>query len=251
MISIFEGRIGGGKTYLAVARILAHLAKGGAVYTNVELKVEGVAAYLRKNHSLELDPSAIHVLTEEDTWDFHRHLRSGTSLNTLVVIDEAHLWFNARDHAITANTKRELMTFLSQSRKLNVDVVFIVQAADNLDVQFRRLAAEIWRMKDLQRFRVPLLGIGYPWPHTLAFRLDAGSGQVMQKKLLLRSPDIFNAYNTNALLRPVTFAGEVEEVRRLKACEKKRPTLLAWEPSQETIIWSACAALCLLRVAYG
>lgn len=254
MIGIYEGKIGGGKTYLAVCRMLAHLAKGGTVFTNVELKLDGVKRYLAKHHGVELEPDAIRILDESESWDFHKYLRAGSELNTLCVIDEAHLWFNARDHAVTAATKRELITFLSQSRKLKVDVILIVQAAENLDAQFRRLAQEIWRMKDLQRFRVPLLGIGYPWPHTLAFRLDNGNFQVMEKKLLRRSQDIFEAYNTNALLRPVEFAGEVQSVRKLKKIEGKPNPLqkvLAWQPSQGLLAASGFSAVVMLRVAYG
>lgn len=254
MIAIYEGKIGGGKTYLAVCRILAHLAKGGTVFTNVELKLEGVKRYLANHHGLQLDPDAVRILDERESWDFHKYLKAGSDLNTLCVIDEAHLWFNARDHAVTAATKRELITFLSQSRKLKVDVILIVQAAENLDAQFRRLAQEIWRMKDLQRFRVPLVGIRYPWPHTLAFRLDNGNFQIMEKKLLRRSQDIFDSYNTNALLRPVEFAGEVQSVRKLKKLEAVPSAwqrVLAWQPSQGVLAGLGAFAVIVLRVAYG
>lgn len=254
MIAIYEGKIGGGKTYLAVCRILAHLARGGTVFTNVELKPEGCAAYLRKYHGVELEDDAIRILDEAESWDFHKYLRAGRELNTLCVIDEAHLWFNARDHSVTAATKRELITFLSQSRKLKVDVIFIVQSAENLDAQFRRLAQEIWRMKDLQRFRVPLVNIAYPWPHTLAFRLDNGNFQIMEKKLLKRNEDIFNAYNTNALLRPVEFAGEVQGIRQLRKIERKPGPFakaLAWQPSQRLLAVGAFLAVILIRIAHG
>jgi zona occludens toxin (predicted ATPase) len=258
MIAIYEGKIGGGKTFLAVCRILAHLAKGGTVFTNVELRLEGVASWLKHHHGLEFDSDSVRFLNEDESWDFHKYLKAGSDLNTLCVIDEAHLWFNARDHAVTAATKRELITFLSQSRKLKVDVIFIVQAAENLDAQFRRLAQEIWRMKDLQRFRVPLLGIAYPWPHTMAFRLDNGNMQVMEKKLLRRTQDIFEAYNTNALLRPVEFAGEVQGRRELKRVAQDKPALLSWlksvqiwQPSSRTLAICCFVSVILVRVAHG
>jgi hypothetical protein len=258
MIAIYEGKIGGGKTYLAVCRILAHLAKGGTVFTNVELRLEGVAAWMRQVHGLELEPEAVRFLDESESWDFHKYLKAGREINTLCVIDEAHLWFNARDHAVTAATKRELITFLSQSRKLKVDVIFIVQAAENLDAQFRRLAQEIWRMKDLQRFRIPLLNIAYPWPHTLAFRLDNGNFQVMEKKLLRREQMIYDSYNTNALLRPVEFAGEVQGVRQLKRVDQDKPGPLAWlrawskwEPGQPLLASSLFVTVILWRLLYG
>jgi zona occludens toxin (predicted ATPase) len=254
MIAIYEGKIGGGKTFLAVSRILAHLAKGGTVFTNVELHIDGCARYLAKHYGVELQPEAVRILDEAESWDFHKHLKAGSDLNTLCVIDEAHLWFNARDHAVTAATKRQLITFLSQSRKLKVDVVFIVQSADNLDAQFRRLAQEIWRMKDLQRFKIPLLGIGYPWPHTLAFRLDNGNMQVMEKKLLKRNQDIFDAYNTNALLRPVEFAGEVQTSREMKRVEKSDNAwsrVRRWEPSKGALAWLTFVLVVFLRVVHG
>lgn len=258
MIAIYEGKIGGGKTYLAVCRILAHLAKGGTVFTNVELRLEGVAAWMRQVHGLELDPEAVRFLDESESWDFHKYLKAGREINTLCVIDEAHLWFNARDHAVTAATKRELITFLSQSRKLKVDVIFIVQAAENLDAQFRRLAQEIWRMKDLQRFRIPLVNIAYPWPHTLAFRLDNGNFQVMEKKLLRRDQMIYDSYNTNALLRPVEFAGEVQGVRQLKRVDQDKSGALSWlrswskwEPGQPVLASSLFVTVILWRLLYG
>ena len=223
MISILEGRIGGGKTLLSVCMILAHLAKGGTVITNVDLNLSGCAAYLLKHKGLKMDPAAITILDEEQVSNFHKYLLSGSrDLPVLVVIDEAHLWFNAKDSAVTAATKRALLTFLSQSRKLSVDLIFIVQAAENLESQFRRLAQEIWRMRDLTKIVVPVLGLKWPWPDTLAFRIDAASGMVMQRKLIRRTQDIFNCYNTNALLRPVEFAGQVSTVFQLEKIQKKR-----------------------------
>lgn len=239
MIAIYEGKIGGGKTYLAVCRILAHLAKGGTVFTNIELHMESCVDYCAKHYNVSIDPDAVEFFDETSTGDFHKFLRAGASSDcpVLCVVDEAHLWFNAKDHALTATMRRQLLVFLSQSRKLHVDCVFIVQAADNLDAQFRRLAQEVWRMKDLSRFRVPLLNIGYPWPHTIAFRTDTGTKQLMEKKLLLRSPEIFACYNTNALLRPVEFAGEVQGRRRLERVEAKpRRAYFSWLDPR-TLIW--------------
>ncbi len=116
-------------------------------------------------------------------------------------------------------------------------------------------------MKDLQRFRVPLLGIGYPWPHTVAFRLDNGNFQVMEKKLLRREQGIFDAYNTNALLRPVEFAGEVQGRRELKRIGQTKSPLgkvlslwhgaSTWQPGDRVLAFSCFCTVVLLRVAYG
>lgn len=250
MISLYEGRIGGGKTYLAVTRILAHLAKGGTVYTNVELNLDGCEKYLRKHYGVEMDRSCVVELDEQQTWDFHRHLRQGEpDLPTLAVVDEAHLWFNARDHAITAATRRGLLTFMSQSRKLCVDVILIVQAIENLDAQFRRLAQEVWRMKDMSKLRLPLIGIQYPWPHTFVFRMDAGAKQIMERKILRRSKDIFECYNTNALLRPVEFAGEIAKKKNL--AKKERFSWWQVKIPLDVYLWAVLVLGFLLKVRHG
>lgn len=250
MISIFEGRIGGGKTYLSVTRILAHLGQGGTVFTNVELKLEACREYVGRHYGVELEDDAIVRLDETQTWDFHRHLKQGDDeLPTLCVIDEAHLWFNARDHAITAATRRGLLTFMSQSRKLKVDVIMIVQAIENLDAQFRRLAQEVWRMKDMRALRLPLIGIQYPFPHTFVFRMDAAAKLIMEKKILRRSPDIFACYDTNALLRPVEFAGEISKRRKLGSVTVKH-----WWNASVPVDVHLVALLVLgflLKVLYG
>lgn len=252
MISIFEGRIGGGKTYLAVTRMLAHLAKGGTVYTNVALNEEGCRAYLAKHYGVELEAGAINMFGEHETFDFHKQLKQGTSdLPTLCVIDEAHLWFNARDHMITAASRRGLLTFMSQSRKLCVDVIMIVQAMENLDAQFRRLAQEVWRMKDMQKLVVPLIGITYPWPHTFVFRMDAGAKLIMQKKIVRRSKDIFACYDTNALLRPVDFAGEIVPSRQLRKAVVKHFEFRMDDVPIDAILVSVLIVSFLLKVAYG
>ncbi len=43
MIEIYQGRIGGGKSYASIGRIAEHLAKGGWVYSNIEINPEGSA----------------------------------------------------------------------------------------------------------------------------------------------------------------------------------------------------------------
>lgn len=264
--AIFSGKKGGGKTYLAVSRILAHLGRGGTVYTNVQLKPEGCRRYLRKHYGVEMDDSAIVFLDEQGTIDFNKALTGGTrELPVLVVLDELHLFFSAKDHAMTATSRRGMLTFLSQTRKVYIDLVFITQEEENLDVHFRRLTDEIWRMKDLSRFKIPLLNIGYPWPHTVAFRFDAKGGkEPMEKRLILRSPEVFECYDTNALLRPVEFAGEVSARRQLAAVplhelpwwHRRRLADLwrrvgEWQPSQRVNAVALFLMIIVLRLAYG
>jgi len=222
MISIFEGKIGGGKTLLAVTRILAHLGRGGTVITNVEMKWEGCLTYCKNHYGVVIDPSQLIRLDEEQVASFNKHLPGGErGMPVLAVLDEIHLWFNSRDSSVTAAVKRALLILISQSRKLYIDFIFIAQNASDIEGQFRSKAAELWRMRDLRAVVVPFLGLRWPWNDILAFRIDYSTGLCMQRKLIRKTQEIFDCYETDSLLRPVEFAGEVRSVFNLQKIQRE------------------------------
>lgn len=251
MISIFEGRIGGGKTFLSVTRILAHLAKGGTVITNVEVLWNACVEYCRIHYGVEIELGQLIRLDESQTGEFHKHCVGGTrDLPVLLVLDEIHLWFNSRDSSVTAHTKRSLLTLVSQSRKVHVDIIFIAQNQGDIEPQFRSKAAELWRMRDLRAIVVPFLGLRWPWEDILAFRIDAATGMCMQRKLVRRSPEIFACYETDSLLRPVEFAGEVVGVRNLRRVE--RAPFDFWKLPRRQLVGVGLLVGLLLKIAlYG
>jgi len=202
MIELFEGRLGGGKTYNAVVRIVDHLRRGGLVCTNVELKWPNVKAFVAKRYRRQLLDAQLIALDDDHIGLFHRHTPSGSgALPVLVVIDEAHLVFNARDYAKTDKLYRETLTFLTQSRKVNTDVVFISQSVLNMDKQFMRLVQYIWRFRDLSKWKIPGLGISYPFQTILRVQYDYDGITVLQKTFDKKDKAIFELYNTTSLLR--------------------------------------------------
>ena len=253
MISIFEGRIGGGKTLLAVTRILAHLSAGGTVLSNVELKWPACVEYCKKNYGVIIREEQFIRLSEEQTGQFHKHCVGGTrELPVLCVLDEIHLWFNARDSSLTASTKRSLLIMVSQSRKLHVDIVFIAQNAADIEGQFRSKAAELWRMRDIRAIVVPFLGLRWPWEDILAFRLDYATGLCMQRKMIRRTKEIFDCYETDSLLRPVEFAGEVRSVFKLeRASTQKAKFDIEKLPFRYQVGCAALIGLLLQYIIYG
>ena len=128
MIEVFEGKIGGGKTYSAVKRILKHLATGGTVYTNIDLVAEECQRYCMKKWFVEIEPEEqIQFMEPSDIKRFHEVVRMGTfDCQVLMVVDEAHIFFNARNWK---DAKEELLHWLTQSRKWFIDVIFITQSA--------------------------------------------------------------------------------------------------------------------------
>lgn len=201
MIEIFQGRIGGGKTYSAMLRMASHLAKGGHVYTNIEFSPDGLLQLVRKSFGMIVTLEQVHVLTEEQIPNFQRHISAGEmNLPVLVVIDEAQLWFNSRDWN---KQSKEMLTFLTQSRKVSVDVIFITQAVSNIDKQFRVLCQYVWAFKDIQKW--------FPWfpiPSILKLQFDQDMQFLLKWYFVRKTKLVFDSYNTRALLRPIDFGGE-------------------------------------------
>ena len=201
MIEIFQGRIGGGKTYNAVIRMAAHMNRGGHVFTNIELKWDGFDKLCRKSFKFIPKSEQFHVLTTEQIPSVHKCIAAG-SMNcpVLVVVDEAQLWFNSRNWA---KTDTGLLTFLTQSRKVSVDMIFITQAASNIDRQFRVLGQYVWAFKDLKKFLDFL-----PWPLVMVLQFDIDASTLLKWYVINKSQLVYDAYNTNALLKPIDFGGE-------------------------------------------
>jgi hypothetical protein len=202
MIELYEGRLGGGKTYSAAVRMVDHIRRGGIVCTNVELVWDEVKQYVAERFGLIAQDSQFIPLADDQIGLFHRHTPSGTSeLPVLVVVDEAHLTFNSRDFAQTDKLYRETLTFLTQSRKVNTDIIFIAQSVLNMDKQFMRLVQFIWRFRDLAKWKIPGLGIAYPFKQILAVQFDYDGKTIMQRSFVKKDPRIFRLYNTNSLIR--------------------------------------------------
>ncbi len=202
MIELYEGRLGGGKTYSAAVRLVDHVRRGGIICTNIELIWPAFKDYIRTSYGLEAEDDQFIRLREEQVGLFHRFTPSGTAdLPVLVVIDEAHLTFNARDFAQTDKLYRETLTFLTQSRKVNTDIIFIAQSVLNMDKQFMRLVQFIWRFRDLAKWKIPGLGIPYPLKQILAVQFDYDGKTVLQRSFVSKDKRIFGLYNTNSLIR--------------------------------------------------
>jgi len=235
MIEIFEGRLGGGKTTAATIRILDHLRKGGFVCTNVDLLWDGCLKYCRERWGVLLEERQLKILTEEEICEFYKFCPRGGSLPVLVVLDEAHLWFNARDHATTDKFFRHTLSFLTQSRKLQTDIIFISQSALNLDRQFARLIQYVWRFRDMSRYRVPGLGIKLPFYSNkfLAVQYDYDGKTQFEKYWRTKDPKVFSCFQTNAILRPFPGAdtGRVDQITLQRVAKKPLIEQLWVKPS--------------------
>ncbi|HEY2713736.1 MAG TPA: zonular occludens toxin domain-containing protein [Chthoniobacterales bacterium] len=223
MVELLEGRLGAGKTYSAAVRIVAHLAQGGTVCTNVELVWPELRAYVAERYGVHVEDSQFLTLSEDQVRLFHRFTPSGTpEMPVLVVIDEAHLYFNSRDFAQTDKLYRETLTFLTQSRKVHTDVVFISQSVLNMDKQFMRLVQFIWRFRDLEKWTMPGLGVRWPIKQLLAVQYDYDGKTIMSRSFIRKDRRIFSLYRTNSLLKEFPRLEGIQTKRTLKRVEKEK-----------------------------
>ena len=223
MIEIFEGRLGGGKSYSATVRMVDQVRRGGIICTNVELKWENIKKYVERKWKLHLEDDQLIKITDEQVLFFHRYTPTGTpDLPVLVVLDEAHLHFNARDYSQTDKNARETLIFLTQSRKVHTDIIFISQSAYNMDKQFMRLVQFIWRFRDLSQWKIPILSIKYPFQQILVCQYDYDGKTLLQRWFHKKDKEIFKLYNTHSLLKPFPRLEGVKTKRDLKKVERKK-----------------------------
>jgi len=134
------------------------------VVTNIHLYDGRLAAYMRERGVVNLW-ERLEKLTHERTINFYesaddREFRLDTLGNVVpvkirrpivFVIDEAHLYWNARNFA---KTTIALLSYISQHRHLGDTIVLITQHPEMLEKAFRRLVDEYWLMTNMAKRRV-------------------------------------------------------------------------------------------------
>lgn len=166
MINFIIGKPGGGKSLLAMRLLVDELTHGTRyVVTNLAIKTEALAEYLHKQ-GVACDIAArLRILNEDEVGNFwlvegpNRECRTRrvfmqgdekmdvpdfgnrqmTTPGVLYVIDEVHVYFDARRWMKVSGDAR---FFLSQHRKLGCDVLLVTQHPDQVDKGFRLLAQD-------------------------------------------------------------------------------------------------------------
>ncbi len=200
MISILSGKIGAGKTLHAVEMMYEALCEGRTVCTNVELIYKQLAILAVKEKSLLIKRSQIIQLDLNTLANWHTEIPWGvTGDPTLVCLDEIHLWFNSRDYAKTDNLHRDMLSFLSQSRKAAVDVIFIAQEINNIEKQFRAQAKHLLFISDFGGFYLPILG-KVPLQQNVITTRDADTKMILRRQKRQYPKKMFGCYETLAML---------------------------------------------------
>jgi hypothetical protein len=200
MISYVTGTLGAGKTFHSVRLGCRHLAKGGTVVTNVECDYSHIRAMIARRDGVWIQPEQLRVFDPEKTPQWEMEIPWGEAEgNVLVILDEAHLFYNSRDWAQTAANNRRLLEFLTQSRKAGVDVIWITQEGANVDKQFRVLAE--WELAIVSTAHLPLGFLGkLPFRAYCVKKVSSRGNYLVHKEWFRYSKYLFGAYKTDSML---------------------------------------------------
>ena len=235
MIICLCGTVGSGKSLSAVADMLRHLQAGMIVGSNIELLPDGVDRRLGRasgwrDRYMHLDIDGDH--NDPSTWPVGARRGSGSSLRSLIVIDEAAEWIDAVADKSSGRVEA-YGSWLRHSDKLGCDVILIVQHWALLHRRIRCLVAEYRVAHDLTRWAVPGLGAKIPWPfnqYVFVTRLDRDARTSLAKPdLYARDRSIFDCYKTAAMYGSSVHTTGVEIAGRV------RESSPVWE-------WAAAAA---------
>jgi zona occludens toxin len=190
MILFHEGWPGSGKSYDAVQKVIDNLRRGRKVYSNIEgfddprhreaLKcLSGLNDYDFNNQLIYLKKDEIY-----NFWTF-------VEKQSLVIIDEAHKFYNARNWQNKGNN--EFADWCSTARHDGIDLILITQDVGKVDSQVRSLAEWIYRYKKIN-FMGSLVNRSY-----LCFAFpDQDSKQYMSKQAHRYDPKVFKCYKSYA-----------------------------------------------------
>jgi len=224
MIEIVEGvGVGAGKSYYTATRILAHLAEGGSVRasTTFGLLWEKAKELGRERWGKEFEDGQYDTFPQEDIPRLHEVTPCGTDdCPVLVVVDEAHIELNARDWG--DKSKRPFFNWLTQSRHQNTDVIFISQAAANMDKQIARLATRVIRMRNLVGWQIP--GIGkWPLKQFVIGTYDRDGKTLQNRRFVWHDKGVFGVYDSKVMRSAHKRAEGIVPRRNLKRSTKKNP----------------------------
>lgn len=141
MIEIYVGPVGSGKSFHALDRAWSKVraVTNNLVVANFPIK------FKPKEVKRGLDKRWIYLDDDDLTPDnliklsFERGFY-GREGYALLVIDEAGLYFNARDWQVSGDVRKSWIKFFAQSRKFGYDVVLIAQDVRMIDRQIRSIA---------------------------------------------------------------------------------------------------------------
>lgn len=142
MISIYTGSVGSGKSYHALKMGLQKISCVPDRYVIANFPIN----YSKNQKKAEREKRRWLFFEDKDITPDNLIKKSfeldifGKEGHCLVIIDEAGIFFNARDWQIKGQERAEWIKFFSQSRKFGYDIILVAQDLRMIDRQIRSMA---------------------------------------------------------------------------------------------------------------
>lgn len=153
-IYVVTGKLGAGKSLLAVSKIREYLVAGRRVATNLDLNLDAMLSPKRRAVSVVRVPDRPGVADLDalglgcDELDEKRY--------GLLVLDELAVWMNSRSW--NDKNRQLLIEWLVHSRKRRWDVIFLIQHPNALDKQVRESLMEyLVKCRRFDRIKLPII----------------------------------------------------------------------------------------------
>ncbi|BCU78892.1 hypothetical protein llg_36070 [Luteolibacter sp. LG18] len=137
---------------------------------------------------------------------FHDQIKRGCKGHVFsVYIDEAHLFYSAEDFKNMDKEFNDVKAFVSQSRKVHVDLYLITQAWENLWGQMRRHAEFVYKCRDYRNVSFGIFGTLPAWAGFALnwARCDAATDMVMSTGKTPITRYVTDCYSTSQVYDPM------------------------------------------------
>lgn len=156
-VYVVTGKLGAGKTLVAVGKIQDKIISGCKVATNLDLKLYN----LPRVGIFAKSPNVIRIPDKPTLEDLQIIGRGNESYdenkNGLLVLDECGTWFNSRSWA--DKERQSVINWFLHARKLGWDIIFLIQDLSIMDKQARvALAEHVVYCRRLDKITIPFIG---------------------------------------------------------------------------------------------
>lgn len=204
---VVTGKLGAGKSLVAVGRIKEYLLQGRPVASNLDLYPDKMfwryskATYMRIPDRPDIN-DLLAIGSGNESYD--------EELNGLLVLDECATWFDSRTW--NAKGRSEVITWFLHARKLGWDLMFLIQDVEMLDSHARKSLAELTVFcKRLDRIKLPIIGalsklvldkpLTFPKMHRGKVRYGTTETCLEVDTWTYTGKNLYNAYDTKQIFR--------------------------------------------------
>jgi hypothetical protein len=202
-VYIYTGKLGGGKSLCAVARIREKLLQSLPVATNININLLNMCKVSNRTARIIRVPDKPSIYDLESIGNGNHTYDE--SLNGLLVLDECGTWFNSRNWQ--DKSRKPVNDWFLHARKLGWDVILIIQNISILDSQARDAIAEHTAFcSRLDRINIPILGsvfklftgkrLPLPRIHTAKIVYGTNPQDLLSDRHTYRGDELFSCYDT-------------------------------------------------------